>query len=989
MLALSSVLQAGAFVGRFTPMIPLREAALVLLQIWDAFQRVRINRATCVRLVERCATILLSIREDIAHAGEVIGDQLQKPIARLVESFRLIEEFVHKQAKRPFLASLIQRDETARSLGDCHNDLNDALGSFGVRPAYAVHSRSRYASWRKSPSHPKPCPSRRYASPPILACDDAYQCSNTSHSCAFMQHIDSKDILRSLAEIVKGQNEDDMLRDADELRARMRAALLAPTDMEMIQILQVGRDEMPEAIRTLQRVYDGKTSRRASAIMDDAARKLPAIQEDVVSETAQAPHVVRPVGEQSDVLRSPAPLLSQPTDNLDQKFIETGLSALRRMSTDAVLPSWTITRFEIDKVKSIGRGFWADVYRGTWQGRTVAIKQLTQATPRQLFLHEVTIWKALKHHNVLKIYGASSTTSDPPWYLVSPYLRHGSLDGYLKGLPSLESANVPKMLYEIADGMAYLHKEHVLHGDLKAVNVLVNDDLCCVICDFGQSKIKAEVYRISGVDLPQGTLRWKAPELLSNHGRLTNKTDVYAFAITAVEIMTKGDIPFGVIDDDVVRKGIPKGLRPTYEPKIQSGWSSQVTELIERSWHNDPQLRPTFALIVQQIQLLRRQYSEGPLPVASGTVERRRSSSAAVSSEVDSRSHTQHESRSRSSMNGEGVRVGLGSNLHVSARDVTAASVPKEPQAAFDGPDAPTENLVSASVEHPTEGQTQLRHDSPAEESHDSESEEQYRTQLQHEFHDSLTLPLWTPSPVPLGAVGYHSIAQGGKFVVLFNSQDPAKSSGSLVQSVPPISAYGIVRKDNRRHVARNTMKDTFGALFSKTNVPPLQRIGNHWRSRSFPLRAGHKAAHLITSSTSYDFFENLDTPKKWLKGNAANIVTMYGDQHRISREQLSLVIGTLSAENYALFVSQEHRTGKVQFNLTAASQLGHPWGAFTLTQSSPDIGGPKYGELANRTARHEYKVSEVRENRGSAVWDSVLLARLSFEPDSVEPTLC
>ncbi|KAL7283881.1 hypothetical protein ACG7TL_001152 [Trametes sanguinea] len=861
-------------------MIPLREAALVLLKIWDAFQRVKINRATCVRLVERCATILLSIREDIAHAGEVIGDQLQKPIARLVESFRLIEEFVHKQAKRPFLASLIQRDETARSLGDCHNDLNDALGSFG----FAIQIR-------------------------ILE-----KISQPSEAVPIATHIDSKDILRSLAEIVKGQNEDDMLRDADELRARMRAALLAPTDMEMIQILQVGRDEMPEAIRTLQRVYDGKTSRRASAIMDDTARKLPAIQEDVVSETPQAPHVVRPVGEQSDVLRSPAPLLSQPTDNLDQKFIETGLSALRRMSTDAVLPSWTITRFEIDKVKSIGRGFWADVYRGTWQGRTVAIKQLTQATPRQLFLDEVTIWKALKHHNVLKIYGASSTTSDPPWYLVSPYLRHGSLDGYLKGLPSLESADVPKMLYEIADGMAYLHKEHVLHGDLKAVNVLVNDDLCCVICDFGQSKIKAEVYRISGVDLPQGTLRWKAPELLSNHGRLTNKTDVYAFAITAVEIMTKGDIPFGVIDDDVVRKGIPKGLRPTYEPKIQSGWSSQVTELIERSWHNDPQLRPTFALIVQQIQLLRRQYSEGPLPVASGTVERRRSSSAAVSSEVDPRSHTQHESRSRSSMNGEGVRVGLGSNLHVSARDVTAASVPKEPQAAFDGPDAPTENLVSASVEHPTEGQTQLRHDSPAEESHDSESEEQYRTQLQHEFHDSLTLPLWTPSPVPLGAVG---------------------------------------------------------------------------RSRSFPLRAGHKAAHLITSSTSYDFFENLDTPKKWLKGNAANIVTMYGDQHRISREQLSLVIGTLSAENYALFVSQEHRTGKVQFNLTAASQLGHPWGAFTLTQSSPDIGGPKYGELANRTARHEYKVSEVRENRGSAVWDSVLLARLSFEPDSVEPTLC
>lgn len=52
---------------------------------------------------------------------------------------------------------------------------------------------------------------------------------------------------------------------------------------------------------------------------------------------------------------------------------------------------------------------------------------------------------------------------------------------------------------EIAKGMAYLHSKGVLHGDLKAANVLVDDKYRCVVSDFGQSEMKSESYRISGI----------------------------------------------------------------------------------------------------------------------------------------------------------------------------------------------------------------------------------------------------------------------------------------------------------------------------------------------------------------------------------------------------------------------------------------------------------------------------------------------------------
>ena len=72
------------------------------------------------------------------------------------------------------------------------------------------------------------------------------------------------------------------------------------------------------------------------------------------------------------------------------------------------------------------------MYKGTWRERTVAIKVLAESTPRKLFVREIEIWKTLRHHNVLPLYGASSASGDPPWFFVSPYMKNGSLVQYLK-----------------------------------------------------------------------------------------------------------------------------------------------------------------------------------------------------------------------------------------------------------------------------------------------------------------------------------------------------------------------------------------------------------------------------------------------------------------------------------------------------------------------------------------------------------------------------
>ena len=237
------------------------------------------------------------------------------------------------------------------------------------------------------------------------------------------------------------------------------------------------------------------------------------------------------------------------------------------------------TRYEVDRDKEIGFGFFSVVYKGVWRGRVVAIKVLADTTPKNLFVREIGIWKTLRHPNVLRLYGASSASGDPPWFFVSSYMKNGSLDKYLKRVeledrpsnlgigmgfsqmplspirsppsnlgtgtlpapwtavrgisptrrdltppgsggsltppgsrgrsPILEDTAIHRewdlfrFMHEIAKGMEYLHSEGVLHGDLKAANVLVDDKYRCVISDFGQSEMKSELYRISGTLPPR------------------------------------------------------------------------------------------------------------------------------------------------------------------------------------------------------------------------------------------------------------------------------------------------------------------------------------------------------------------------------------------------------------------------------------------------------------------------------------------------------
>jgi serine/threonine protein kinase len=100
-------------------------------------------------------------------------------------------------------------------------------------------------------------------------------------------------------------------------------------------------------------------------------------------------------------------------------------------------------------------------------------------------------------------------------------------------------AETPVQLYEIAQGIEYLHAQGVIHGDLRGSNVLVDSGHHPRLADFGLGTI-SEATTGSHTAKGGGSIRWMAPELLRAEGdfQRTLPTDVYSYGCICVEACT-------------------------------------------------------------------------------------------------------------------------------------------------------------------------------------------------------------------------------------------------------------------------------------------------------------------------------------------------------------------------------------------------------------------------------------------------------------------
>ncbi|KAG8685390.1 hypothetical protein FRC11_010664, partial [Ceratobasidium sp. 423] len=204
---------------------------------------------------------------------------------------------------------------------------------------------------------------------------------------------------------------------------------------------------------------------------------------------------------------------------------------------------------------------------------------------------ELYTWAQCDHRNVWPLMGLADLEGQLA--IVSVWADHGNLVQYLNNTPGADRC---ELSLGITTGLAYLHRNGIVHGDLKGLNVLISANRVPMLCDFGSSVIEGATLQFADSRSGIGnTLRWAAPELLTGAAQApTPATDVYSLGMTILETFTRKP-PYASLSDGsvlsvILKKKFP--ARPEQEIPVESPYGNILWTLLRSCWSHNPNMRP-------------------------------------------------------------------------------------------------------------------------------------------------------------------------------------------------------------------------------------------------------------------------------------------------------------------------------------------------------------------------------------------------------------
>ncbi|GJM98837.1 hypothetical protein PR202_ga15881 [Eleusine coracana subsp. coracana] len=308
----------------------------------------------------------------------------------------------------------------------------------------------------------------------------------------------------------------------------------------------------------------------------------------------------------------------------------------------------------------LGRGGFGPVYRGRLEdGREVAVKLLGAGSRQgaKEFRNEATLLSRLQHRNVVNLFGYCTRGADDK-LLVYEYVSNESLDkilfssspgtrgshssGDLSRRAELTWPRRHEIVVGVARGLLYLHEDAhtpIIHRDIKASNILLDDRWVPKIADFGMARLFPEAGdgRSRVHTRVAGTNGYMAPEYLM-HGDLSTKADVFSFGVVVLEIVSgRKNSAFAPPPDSeadslleyawrLYKKGRTLEL---LDPAVKSSAAPEQVELCIRIGllcvQADPRLRPDMKRVVIILSKKQSTLEEPTRPGVPGSRYRRRS----------------------------------------------------------------------------------------------------------------------------------------------------------------------------------------------------------------------------------------------------------------------------------------------------------------------------------------------------------------------------
>ncbi|XP_014636520.1 PREDICTED: leukocyte tyrosine kinase receptor isoform X2 [Ceratotherium simum simum] len=266
-------------------------------------------------------------------------------------------------------------------------------------------------------------------------------------------------------------------------------------------------------------------------------------------------------------------------------------------------------------IKALGHGAFGEVYEGLVIGLPgdpsplqVAIKTLPELCSRQDeldFLMEALIISKFSHQNIVRCVGLSLRAA--PRLILLELMSGGDMKSFLRhsrphlGQPSpLAMQDLLQLAQDIAQGCHYLEENHFIHRDIAARNCLLSctgPSRVAKIGDFGMARdiYRASYYRKGGRALLP--VKWMPPEAFLE-GIFTSKTDSWSFGVLLWEIFSLGYMPYPGRTNQEVLDFVVGGGR--MDPP--RGCPGPVYRIMTQCWQHQPELRPSFASILERLQ---------------------------------------------------------------------------------------------------------------------------------------------------------------------------------------------------------------------------------------------------------------------------------------------------------------------------------------------------------------------------------------------------
>ncbi|KAK7242962.1 hypothetical protein RIF29_37744 [Crotalaria pallida] len=225
---------------------------------------------------------------------------------------------------------------------------------------------------------------------------------------------------------------------------------------------------------------------------------------------------------------------------------------------DSMNESTTLIRFTFDEIKKatrnfsrdniIGSGGYGNVYKGLlFDGTQVAFKRFKNCSVAgdDSFTHEVQVIASVRHVNLVTLRGYCTATTNLEGHqriIVIDLMENGSLHDHLFGSSTNKKLSWivrQKIALGTARGLAYLHygaQPSIIHRDIKASNILLDDKFEAKVADFGLAKFNPEGMTHMSTRVA-GTMGYVAPEY-ALYGQLTERSDFFSFGVVLLELLS-------------------------------------------------------------------------------------------------------------------------------------------------------------------------------------------------------------------------------------------------------------------------------------------------------------------------------------------------------------------------------------------------------------------------------------------------------------------